>query len=176
MSRQRTAAVWAALTLASLAGCAGPASYLNTSWGMKEKALRAARPDTVAAGEHRWLEQTSINGHQAAVTYRLGARGLREVTVVFEPVVVSSDQYIEIYHQVKALLSEKYGAPEADAADLIARSQKIRSTRTPDYQSPCLFRMPLALIQLTCPGACDGSAGNSITISYEPPRAATEGL
>jgi len=176
MSRQRTAAAWAALALVGLAGCAGPAVYLNTSWGMNEKALKAARPDSVAAGDKLWLEHATINGLKAAVTYRLGAKGLQDVTVVFDPVQVAKEQYIDTYHQVKALLSEKYGAPEAESTDLVVRSQKYRITQAPDYQSKSLFRTPLALIQLTCEGSCDGTAGNSVMITYGAPRASTEGL
>ena len=166
----------AALALACLAGCAEPTVYQNTSWGMNAKALRAARPASVAAGDRLWLEHATINGLKAAVTYRLGAKGLQDVTIVFDPVTVAKDQYIDTYHQVKALLSDKYGAPEAEATDLAVRSQKYRITQPPDYQSKSIFRAPLALIQLTCEGGCDGTSGNSIMITYGTPRTPTEGL
>jgi len=176
MSRPRAAAPLTTLALAGLAACAGPMAYQNTNWGMNEKALLAARPASVAAGDRRWLEHSTINGLKAAVTYRLGAQGLQDVSIVFDPVQVPQEQYIDTYHQVKVLLSEKYSAPEAEATDLVVRSQKVRIPQGLDYQSKCVFRTPLALIQLTCAGACDGSPGNGIMISYEPPRAPTEGL
>ena len=176
MSRQRTAACAAAFALAGLIGCAEPTVYQNTSWGLNEKALRTARPASAAAGDKLWLEHVTINALNAAATYRLGPKGLQDVTIAFDPVRVTKDQYIDTYHQVKALLSDKYGAPEAEATDLVVRSQKYRITQAPDYQSQVIFRTPLALIQLTCAGNCDGTTGNNILITYGMPRAPTEGL
>ncbi|MCX5796922.1 MAG: hypothetical protein NTY77_15610 [Elusimicrobia bacterium] len=176
MSRPILAAPLAALALAALAGCAGPTVYQNTSWGMNEKAFKIARPAATAAGDRQWLEDTTINGLKAAVTYRMGAKGLHDVTVLFDPVQVAKDQYIDTYHQVKALLSDKYGAPEAQATDLVVRSQKYIITQAPDYQSKSIFRTRLALIELTCEGACDGTPGNGVMITYGEPKAPTEGL
>jgi hypothetical protein len=166
----------AALALVFFAACASDHFYLNTDWGMSEKSLRAARPGSAAAGERLRVEHAAINGHKAEVTYRLGAKGLQSVTIVLDPVPMTKDQYIDVYHQVRALLSEKYGAPGEEAADLAVRSQKIRIPQVPDYQSQCLFRTPLALIELSCAGACDGTVDNGVIITYEAPRAPTEGL
>jgi hypothetical protein len=181
MNATRTAVPWATIALACLVGCARHYVYQNTDWGMSEKEFRAARPASAAlpsaAGERLWLEHTTINGLKSRVTYRLGPKGLQDVTVVFDPVQVEKAQYIDYYHQVKALLSDKYGAPEVESADLAVRSQKYRMVQAPDYQSKCIFRTPFALIQLVCGGNCDGSsAGDAITITYEAPRARTEGL
>ncbi|MDD5630067.1 MAG: hypothetical protein PHU21_13445 [Elusimicrobia bacterium] len=169
-------AAWPLLVLAALCACAGPAVYQNTSWGMNEKAFRAARPEAAAAGDRQWLEHATINGLKASVAYRMGARGLEDVTVVFDPAALPKDQYIDAYRQVKALLSEKYGAPEAQATDLVVRSQKYITTQAPDYQTPSLFRTPAALIRLTCEGLCDGTPGNGIRIAYGRPQAPGEGL
>jgi len=123
---------------------------------MNQKALKTARPDTVAAGDRLWLEHTMINGLKAA-SPTAWSKGLQDVTVLFDPVAVPKEQYIDTYHQVKALLSEKYGAPEAQATDLVVRSQKYIITQAPDYQSKSIFRTTLALIELTCEGLCDGT-------------------
>jgi hypothetical protein len=167
---------WAALVLTSLAACAGPKVYQNTSWGMNEKAFKEARPAAVPASDTRWIEQATINNLKAVVTYRMGRKGLKEVTVLFDPVPMTKDQYIDAYRQVRALLSEKYGFPEAQATDLVLRSQKYISTQEPDYKGKSIFRIPFALIELTCEGLCDGTAGNGIRIVYGAPHAPTEGL
>ena len=148
---------------------------------MSEKSFKAARPFSEASpapsGDQLWSEPAMINALKTTVTYRLGPKGLQGVTIVFDPAPVEKTLYIDYYRQVKALLSEKYGAPEVAPADLAVRSQKYRITEAPDYQTKCVFRTPIARIQLACGGNCDGSSnGDAITISYEPPRSRTEGL
>jgi hypothetical protein len=183
MNWKRISASLATVLLTSLVGCVHHYVYQNTTWGMSERALKSARPASQAAaaapGEKLWSEHTVIDALKlkVTVTYKLGAKGLKNVTVVFDPVQVDKPLYIDYYHQVKALLSEKYGPPEAESADLAVRSQKYRITATPDYQTKCVFRTPDELIELTCGGECDGSAAaNAITISYDTPQARTEGL
>lgn len=165
------------MALIFLAGCGKHYVYQNTSWGMPEKAFKAARPAAAAAGERLWTEPAVINELKATVTYRLGPRGLESVRVVFDPVQVDKAQYIDYFLQIKALLAEKYGAPEMEASDLAVMSQKYVSTRPQDYQTKNVFRAPEALVELTCGGGCDGAAADgSIAISYGPVRSRTDGL
>lgn len=90
---------------------------------------------------------------------------------------VEKPKYIDYFRQVKALLTEKYRAPELEAADFVAKAETYRISAAPDYQSKSVFRTDNANITLSCGGVCDGSsAENSITILYEPPSARTDAL
>jgi hypothetical protein len=175
----RTAA--ALLAAAALAGCGKHYVYQNTAWGMNEKEFTAARPASRVlpggSGDRFWSEPAVIDSLKATATYRLGSGGLQSVAVVFEPVRVDKELYLDHYRQIKALLSEKYGAPVVEAAELAVRAQKLRSFQVPEHQTRSLFRSAHARIELTCGGECDGtSVGNSIMITYEQPRPRTEGL
>ncbi|MBI5240984.1 MAG: hypothetical protein HY926_10970 [Elusimicrobia bacterium] len=175
----RTPAAFLALT--ALTGCAKHYVYQNTAWDMDEKKFTIARPLSRVlpggSGDRFWSEPTVIDSLKATATYRLGPEGLQSVTVVFEPVQTGKELYLDHYRRVKVLLSEKYGAPEVEGADLAVRVQKLRSFQVPEHQTRSVFRSPLARIELTCGGECDGtSVGNSIMITYEKPRPRTEGL
>jgi hypothetical protein len=175
-------AIFLAAVLACLSGCAQNNAYLDTHWGMSERALKKTRqigaPATESAGNRFWFEHAVIAELKATVTYRTSAAGLQSVTIVFDPVKVDKAQYIDHYHKIQELLSEKYGSPEVDSASVTAMAEnKTAFKQTPDYQSKCVYRTQLSKIQLTCGGDCDGSSsGNAITISYERPSSPTEGL
>ncbi len=177
--KRRTLAVL--LAAAALSGCSAHYVYQNTAWGMTEKAFMAARPASRVlpggSGDRFWSEPTVIDSLKATATYRIGARGLQSVTVLFDPVQVGKERYLDHYRQVKALLSEKYGAPEVEAVELALRAEKLRSFQVPEHQTRSVFRSAFARIELTCGGECDGtSMGNSIMITSEMPRPRTEGL
>jgi hypothetical protein len=159
-----------ALLLAlALGACAKDFAYQNTSWGMTEKSVRSARGSE--------YESTFINGHKATVSYAYGPKGLRGVRVVFEPVRMDKEKYIDLYHQVKALLTEKYRAPDLEAADFVAKADKYRISAEKDFETASVFRSGIVQVTLTCPGNCDGtSAADSITLLYEPPGSRTDAL
>jgi hypothetical protein len=157
------------LLAVGLGACAKDFAYQNTNWGMNEKSVRSARGSE--------YESTFINGQKAAVSYSYGPKGLRGVRVVFEPVHMEKEKYIDLYHQVKALLTEKYRAPELEAADFVAKAEKHRISAEKDYESASVFRAGFLQATLTCPGNCDGtSPADSITLLYEPPGSRTDAL
>jgi hypothetical protein len=157
------------LCLIVLAACAKDFTYQNTTWGMSEKAVKSARGTD--------YEHTMINGLKATVKYGYTRRGLEKVTVVFDPVVVEKDKYVDYFHQIKALLTDKYRAPELEAADYVAKAESYRISAAPDYQSRSVFRTEMVQITLSCGGACDGtSTDNSITLLYEPPSTRSDAL
>lgn len=169
------------LAAAALAGCGKHYVYQNTAWGMDEKEFKTARPVSRVlpggSGDRFWSEPAVIDSLKASVTYRIGPDGLESVTVVFEPVQTGQELYLDHYRRVKALLSEKYGAPVVEGAELAVRVQKLRSVQLPEHQTRSIFITPRARIELTCGGECDGtSVGNSIMITYEKPRPRTAGL
>lgn len=169
------------LAAAALAGCGKHYVYQNTAWGMDEKEFKTARPASRVlpggSGDRFWSEPAVIDSLKTTATYRIGPDGLESVTVVFEPVQVGKEAYLDHYRQVKALLSEKYGAPEVEAAELAVRAQRLRTVQAPEHQTRSVFRSSQARIELTCGGECDGtSVGNSIMITYEKPRPRTAGL
>jgi hypothetical protein len=177
--------ILAAAVLACLGACAPfrqNDSYLNTRWGMSERALKKARPlsdtPTESSGNRFWFEHATIAELKATVAYQMGPHGLQSVTIVFDPIKVDKAQYIDHYHKIQELLNEKYGSPEVDSASVTAMAEnKTAFKQTPDYQSKCVYRTQLATIKLTCGGDCDGSSnGNAVTISYEKLSSPTEGL